>query len=772
MIKGEKTSQKLRYSIRKVSTIGATSAIIGTVAFLGATTTQADEVGVASESTTSATLVTEAEPAVTTEAPQVVETTAVSETPEVVSETTTTASEVPETVSETTAVSEATTAVDTPVTSETTNDSEATSPEVTSASQPSTTVEDKDYSSYSATTIVKETGLTELADALVREAGIDPTTLSAERKEELNKLYVKSTETGTQMTYGDFQSIADTLLEQNEQYAIPYFKASEIKNMAAATTRDAQTGEVADLDVWDSWPVQDIKTGEVVNWNGYQLVVAMMGVPNTNDNHLYLLYNTYADNDLQHWQNAGSIFGYGLDAVTQQWSGSAVVNQDGTIQLYYTNVDTSDNNSNNQMLATATLNLAVENNKVVIKSVDNKNILTPTGGDGYYYQSYAQWRSTFTGADNIAMRDPHVIEDEDGSRYLVFEASTGTQNYQDASQIYNVKNYGRDAKFILSSFFDILDNEDMYIRASVSNAAIGILRLGGTEKAPTIQEFFTPLLSSPMVSDEIERPNVVKLGNKYYLFAASRLNHGSNDYAWQEANKVVGDNVVMLGYVSDSLTGTYEPLNGSGAVLTASVPSDWRTATYSYYAVPVKGSDDLLLITAYMTNRNEVAGKGNNSTWAPSFLIQIMPDGTTKVLAKMTNQGDWIWDESSETQATIGNKETSHLPGEDDGIIEGNPGGYDLKPHTPKAPDKPTEPDTPVVPEQPSTPVTPDTPNTPSVPETPTYSHIEKLHGVPTQTASILPQTGEKDSKINFLGMAMLTSLVVFFTPYKRKRKH
>lgn len=301
-------------------------------------------------------------------------------------------------------------------------------------------------------------------------------------------------ETGTQMTYKQFQEIADTLLAQDERYAIPYFNAAAIKNMKAATTVDAQTKQVADLDVWDSWPVQDVKTGEVVNWNGYQLVVAMMGIPNTNDNHLYLLYNDYKDNNFDNWRNAGSIFGYGLDAITQQWSGSAIVNSDGTIQLYYTNVDTSDNNSNNQMLATATLTLAVENGQVVIKSVDNNRILTPKGGDGYYYQSYKQWRATFTGADNIAMRDPHVIEDEDGQRYLVFEASTGTQNYQGENQIYNWKNYGGDAAFNVSSLFDILANEDMRIRASFANAAIGIVRLTGNEKTPSIAQYYTPLL--------------------------------------------------------------------------------------------------------------------------------------------------------------------------------------------------------------------------------------------------------------------------------------
>lgn len=69
------------------------------------------------------------------------------------------------------------------------------------------------------------------------------------------------------------------------------------------------------------------------------------------------------------------------------------------------------------------------------------------------------------------------------------------------------------------------------------------------------------------------------------------------------ANKAVGDNVAMIGYVSDNLTHGYVPLNESGVVLTASVPANWRTATYSYYAVPVEGRDDQLLITSYITNR-------------------------------------------------------------------------------------------------------------------------------------------------------------------------
>lgn len=628
--------------------------------------------------------------------------------------------------------------------------------------------------------VAADFGLTEEAFAIATEAGIDVTSLTDVQKTALNRVQRDVTaETGSQMTYKQFEDIANTLVAQDERYAIPYFNATAIKNMDAATARNAQTGEVAEMDVWDSWPVQDIKTGEVVNWNGYQLVVAMMGVPNTNDNHLYLLYNKYADNNFDNWKNAGAIFGYDSTPVIQQWSGSAVVNSDDTIQLYYTHVDTSDRHSNNQQLATATLRLGFDENDVQLLSVENDTVLTPAGGDGYYYQSYKQWRETFTGADNIAMRDPHIIEGEDGSRYLIFEASTGTQNYQGEDQIYNWSNYGGDAAYNVKSLFSILENADMYERAKFANAAIGILKLTGSEKNPEIQEYYTPLVSSPMVSDEIERPNVVKLGDKYYLFAASRLNHGSNNHAWNLANSVVGDNVVMLGYVSNELTKGYEPLNQSGIVLTASVPADWRTATYSYYTVPVEGSSDTLLVTAYMTNRNEVAGKGNNSTWAPSFLIQILPDNTTRVLAKMTEQGDWIWDESSDVKHTVGTLATAHLPGEDDGYIEWSGiGGYGLKDHNGYNPKENNDPHNPTNPTNPH-PTSPngETPNTPTENHDVPKVNVETPKGgrdipstTPVQAAGALPQTGQDSSYSVLLGMAGLATLAV--AAYVRRKEY
>lgn len=614
------------------------------------------------------------------------------------------------------------------------------------------------------------------AENVVKKAGIDPNSLTDDQIKALNKInFSKTAKSGTQMTYNDFQKIADTLIKQDGRYTVPFFKASEIKNMPAATTKDAQTNTIEPLDVWDSWPVQDVRTGQVANWNGYQLVIAMMGVPNQNDNHIYLLYNKYGDNELSHWKNAGPIFGYNATALSQEWSGSAVLNSDNSIQLFYTRVDTSDNNTNHQKIASATLYLTDNNGNVSLAQVANDHIVFE--GDSYYYQTYDQWKATNKGADNIAMRDAHVIEDDNGDRYLVFEASTGSENYQGEEQIYNWLNYGGDDAFNIKSLFRILSNDDIKSRATWANAAIGILKLNNDEKNPKMAELYSPLISAPMVSDEIERPNVVKLGNKYYLFAATRLNRGSNDDAWMNANYTVGDNVAMVGYVADSLTGPYKPLNDSGVVLTASVPANWRTATYSYYAVPVAGKDDQLLVTSYMTNRNGVAGKGMDSTWAPSFLLQINPDNTTTVLAKMTNQGDWIWDDSSENLDMIGDLDSAALPGERDKPVDWDLIGYGLKPHdpaTPNDPETPTTPETPETPNTPETPKTPENPGTPQTPETPNTPEVPLTPENPkqpeTQTNNRLPQTGNNANKA-VIGLGMGTLLSMFGLAGINKRR-
>ena len=490
------------------------------------------------------------------------------------------------------------------------------------------------------------------AKEIAQAANIDLAKLTHQEIDALNSVKMDSTPESGTVTYTDYADIAKDLINRNPQYAIPQFDPSTIKNFPAATTADAETGKVEPLDIWDSWPVMNASTGAVTDWNGYQLVFGMAGSPaNNRDNHLYLFYTKYGDENFNDWKCAGPVFGFGQNSVHQRWSGSACVNSDGTIQLYYTDVDTSTGH-NDQRIATVTITLVNNNGQISIANRQNEKILF--AGDGKLYQTFAQFEQGNMNVDNFCLRDPHIFVDN-GQRYLLFEGSTGSDNYQGMDQIYNLGNYGgATIADDVNDMFQIINNSDMTARGSYANAAIGILRLGGTEKDPTVAHVYAPLVQAPLATDEIERPDIIKINGKYYLFDDARLNRGTNDPSWQAADKAVGDNVIMLGFVSDHLTYGYKPLNGTGVVLTATANANSRTATYAYYAVPILGKDgqptNYVLITDYMTNRNWVAGKGNDATWGPSFIVEIMPDGTTRVVpgSVTKEQGVWVLDGDTE----------------------------------------------------------------------------------------------------------------------------
>jgi glucan-binding YG repeat protein len=521
---------------------------------------------------------------------------------------------------------------------------------------------------------LNDTGKKIVAAALREGSTLDMDKLTDTQIAALNKMVLNKTE-DNQYTLKDYDSITKKIVERDSSSQIPLFKGEKMVNMPGlAKVKDAETGEEGTMDIWDSWPVQDPETGYVQNWNGYQLAVAMMGIPHKSDSHLYLLYNKYGDNNFANWKVAGSIFGYNNDPKTGQWSGSAMLNADGSIQLFYANVLAQE--SNNQRVATITVNIGENADGVYIKNTENDHILFI--GDGTVYQNYEQWKNSENrGANNPQMRDGHVFKDSDGTYYLTFEAATGDlgDDPEGADNLYDWSRYGGNAAYNVSELFKLLNSTDMKTRAAVSNSAIGLLKLGMSDpKNPKVatdengkQVLYKPLVKTVLSGDEIERPDLIKLNGKYYLFVDARVNHASDtDFAVQ-TNIAVGDNVTMLGFVSDKVDGDYIPLNGDGLVLGASVPSTWRTATYSYYVVKINPANlksdkitvngvtydkdyfvnHVVLINSYMGNRGEIAGKGLNSTLGPSFLVLVDGDKTTVLANSTTDQGVWDWNENS-----------------------------------------------------------------------------------------------------------------------------
>ena len=95
--------------------------------------------------------------------------------------------------------------------------------------------------------------------------------------------------------------------QKSAQFKVPQFDASTIKNLASAKGYDEQ-GNLIDLDVWDSWPLQNAD-GTVANYHGYNIVFALAGDPKRGwDTFIYMFYQKVGDTSIDSWKNAGRVF--------------------------------------------------------------------------------------------------------------------------------------------------------------------------------------------------------------------------------------------------------------------------------------------------------------------------------------------------------------------------------------------------------------------------------------------------------------------------------
>ncbi|WP_342047327.1 glycoside hydrolase family 68 protein [Bacillus sp. OTU530] len=420
--------------------------------------------------------------------------------------------------------------------------------------------------------------------------------------------------------------------QNSDQFKVPQFDASTIKNIASAKGYD-KYGNLIDLDVWDSWPLQNAD-GTMANYHGYHVVFALAGDPkDANDTSIYLFYQKVGDTSIDSWKNAGRVFKDSdkfvpndpyLKYQTQEWSGSATLTSDGKVRLFYT--DFSGTHYGKQTLTTAQVNLSQpDSDTIKVDGVeDHKSIFD---GDSKTYQNVQQFidEGNYSSGDNHTLRDPHYVEDN-GHKYLVFEANTGTEDgYQGDESLFNKAYYGGSEVFFQQEKNKLLQSPKKR-DASLANGALGIVELNDDY---TLKNVMKPLITSNTVTDEIERANVFKKDGKWYLFTDSR---GSK----MTIDGIDKEDIYMLGYVSDSLTGPYKPLNGSGLVLHLDLDPSDVTFTYSHFAVPQPEGNNVV-ITSYMTNRGFYADR--HSTFAPSFLLNINGSKTSVVKDSILEQG-------------------------------------------------------------------------------------------------------------------------------------
>ncbi|MEK3806380.1 glycoside hydrolase family 68 protein [Bacillus sp. FSL H8-0547] len=448
-------------------------------------------------------------------------------------------------------------------------------------------------------------------------------------------------------TYGTSQITRSAMKDMINQhgdarYTVPKFDASKIENIPSAK-KTTESGETMDLDVWDTWPLQNAD-GTVAEYKGYHIVFGLAGDPkNANDTFIYMFYKKAGDNSLDAWKNAGRVFDSNdknvpndpyLKRQSEEWSGSATFTEDGEVRLFYTNREAFNADAGyygKQTLTTAQVNVSQPDSKSLkIDGVsDYKSIYE--GKDSKYYQTVDKFAKDGAPNDNHTFRDPHYIE-EDGKKYLVFEANTGTEyGYQGEESLYNQAYYGKSNKFFQQEKNALL-NSDKKQLAEVANGAIGIIEINDDY---TLKKEMKPLIVSNTVTDEVERPNIFKKDGKWYLFTSSR---GSK----MTIDGIDNQDIYLLGYVADSLTGKFKPLNKTGIVLHHDLDPNDITWNYAHYAIPQEDSDDAV-VTSYMTNRGFF--EDNKSTFAPSFKLNIKGNKTSVVKDSILEQGQITDDE-------------------------------------------------------------------------------------------------------------------------------
>lgn len=321
--------------------------------------------------------------------------------------------------------------------------------------------------------------------------------------------------------------------------------------------------------LWDTWLLRE-RDDAVASVGGYRVVFALTApadmLPGKRHDVATIRYFYSADG--RTWHDGGPVFDpadadgpedpddpgdSGWPLGSRQWAG-CTLHEDGDLYVYYTAAGHRDEPelTYSQRIAVAEGGRieATDDGLAVEGPWEHSVLLEP---DGRYYETEAQSRGMI-----YTFRDPWFFEDPaTGRTYLLFEANTPVPEGSDAC--------GGDP--VRQEF----------------NGAVGIAESPTGD--PTDFELRPPLLDAVCVNQELERPHVVVRDGTYYLFLSSHQHTFAPGLEGFDA---------LYGFAADSLRGDYEPLNGSGLVLTN--PANAPFQAYSWLAYPHR---EEVLVTSF-----------------------------------------------------------------------------------------------------------------------------------------------------------------------------
>lgn len=286
-----------------------------------------------------------------------------------------------------------------------------------------------------------------------------------------------------------------------------------------------------DYDLWDLWPIQE-EDGSTSLSGGYELWMALsapaLGHPEErHDQARICLLGKNGDE----WQDLGNAFADGASPGSREWSGSAVHRPDGTVSVYYT-------------------------------AAGRRGEARPT-----YRQSVIETRPALLADGGRIMLQQDAGHREilcsDGRMYLPADETDGAP--------------GRIRAFRDPGWFrDPADARDYLLIAASTvwdDAFTGAIALA--EPGANAWTLLPPLLVAEGVNHELERPHLIVHDSRYYLFFSTQR------HTFHPADSAPTG---LYGFAAPSLTGPYEPLNGSGLVIQN--PSAEPDQAYAWLVLP------------------------------------------------------------------------------------------------------------------------------------------------------------------------------------------
>ncbi|MEV0630970.1 glycoside hydrolase family 68 protein [Nonomuraea wenchangensis] len=313
------------------------------------------------------------------------------------------------------------------------------------------------------------------------------------------------------------------------------------RHLGLLAADDATTAPVIDFaalprilpghDVWDLWPIQE-QDGSTSVAGGRELWMTLsapaLGHPEErHDRARIRLLGRRGDE----WADLGNAFPDGASPGSREWSGSAIRRPDGTVSVYYT-------------------------------AAGRRGEARPT-----YRQSVVEARSTVLLDGDRALLSHDVPHREvlrsDGRTYLPADEEDGAP--------------GRIRAFRDPGWFrDPADGSDhLLIAASTAwrDTFTGAIALAGPRDGAW--SLLPPLLVAEGVNHELERPHVIVHESRYYLFFCTHR------HSFHPAGRAPTG---LYGFAAPTLTGPYEPLNGSGLVIAN--PSGEPDQAYAWLVLP------------------------------------------------------------------------------------------------------------------------------------------------------------------------------------------